>query len=138
VTRGRLPGLLVADGALAAALFPLAGKGPLPLALVTLIAALIAAGHDIGFAGLSDVIPAPQRGLAFGVVTAVYSLGGIVGPAVVGSLVNGSATKLDGYTTAFVGLGVAVLAGGLLELALVHPERDAALLRSAATEPQHS
>ncbi|SEL79851.1 MFS transporter [Streptacidiphilus jiangxiensis] len=131
-TRGRLPGILVAVGALGNLLFPLAGRGGPALCLIVLGASLVAAGYGISFAGLSDVVPARQRGLAFGVVTAVYSLGGIIGPAVMGGLVHGSAVPLDGYTRGFLGLGVALLAGGVPALVLVHPERDAARLRAAA------
>ncbi|MET8100861.1 MFS transporter [Streptomyces sp. NPDC005236] len=133
-TRGLLPGALVIAGGVCGMLFPSVGKGPLLLLLVALSGGFVAAGYGIAFAGLSDVVPPSQRGPAFGFVTAVYSLGGIAGPAVAGALVAGSATRAGGYTETFVGLGAVVLVGGLLALALVHPERDVALLHKAAAD----
>ncbi|MGW1676194.1 MFS transporter [Saccharopolyspora sp. NPDC002376] len=132
VTRGVLPGALVLTGGLTTIAFSMLEAGVLQMVLIVLTSCLTPAGYGIAFAGLADVAPARQRGAVFGIVTAFYSLGGIIAPVVIGKLVGASEKSADGYGQGFLILGVALLIGGLAALVLVNSDRDAAKLAARA------
>jgi MFS family permease len=120
----------VLAGSLATACFPLMEKGGPQILMIALSSALNSAGYGVAFAGLSDVVPARQRGTVFGIVTAVYSMGGVIAPIATGALVGGAATKAIGYGHGFLLIGVLMAAGSIAAILLVDPERDARDLAS--------
>lgn len=71
---------------------------------------------------------ARQRSTVFGIVTGVYSLGGVVAPLVIGRLVDAGKSAASGYGDGFLVLGVTMLIGAVAALLLVDPDRDAARL----------
>lgn len=134
ITRGVLPAALVLTSAVATVGFPLLDRGAPQIALLTFSACLNSAGYGVAFAGLADIAPAKQRGTLFGIVTAFYSLGGVIAPKVIGKLVTGAPSVLEGYRTGFLVLGVAMAVGGLAAMILVNPERDRARLVKASAQ----
>ncbi|MFE1320912.1 MFS transporter [Kitasatospora phosalacinea] len=136
VTRGLVPGAVVLTGALLSLVYPLLGRGPLFVALVTLSTCCVGGGYAVVFAGLSDLVPSRHRTAAFGVVVAAYSVGAVIAPALVGALVAAAHPALDGYRTAFLLIGAALVAGSAAGLLLIDPERDAARLAAPVTAPQ--
>ncbi|MGW6461790.1 MFS transporter, partial [Streptomyces sp. NPDC055078] len=131
-TRGVLAGGVVVFAGLATVTFPLLDRGAALLVLVVVSGSLTSAGYGVAFAGLSDVVPAGQRGLVFGIITAVYSIGGIVAPAVMGVVVNSSADPKDGYGQGFMILGFVMIVGAVISILMVNPERDVAKLSALA------
>ncbi|MFJ7420972.1 MFS transporter [Streptomyces uncialis] len=130
-SRGLLAGSLVLGAGVATLIFPVLDRGAPQMILIVLSSCLNSAGYGIAFTGLADIVPAAQRGTVFGIVTGVYSLGGIIAPMVVGSLVSGGSSVAAGYGDGFLVLGLTMIAGAVAALFLVHPERDAAKLAAA-------
>lgn len=128
ITRVVLPAVLVLASAVCTIGFSSLGRGPLQMVLLILGSCLNSAGYGAAFAGLGDVAPVKQRGTVFGIVIAVYSLGGVLAPLVIGRLTASGASTADGYGNGFLVLGVTMLVGALAALLLADPDRDAAKL----------
>ncbi|MEU5979946.1 MFS transporter [Streptomyces sp. NPDC047315] len=129
---------LAAVGGLSTVAFSLLDGGTVQILLIVVGASLTSAGYGIAFAAVSDVVPARQRGGAMGVIVAVYSLGGIIAPLVLGGLVDSAATPGEGYAQGFLLIGVLVIVGAAVCAALADPERDARKLSAmsgAGPEP---
>jgi len=56
---------------------------------------------------------------------AIGASAGLLAPYIMGSVVETAATPLAGFNTGFMICGVIMLAGGLIGMALIRPERDA-------------
>ena len=125
LARGVFCAALVGASGLGIIAFALLDRGPLQMVLIVVSAGLGAAGWGVAFTAVSDVVPAAQRGVVMGVIVAVYSMGGVVAPIVLGGLVDAAATPLDGYVTGFVTLGVVMIVGSVAGTLLIHPDRDA-------------
>lgn len=132
VTRGVLPAALVITAGVCTIAFSSLDRGAPQMVLLILSSCLNAAGYGVAFAGLADVVPARQRGTVFGIVTAVYSLGAVVAPIVIGRLVASGDSVAEGYGDGFMLLGITMIIGAALALTLAHPDRDAAKLAARA------
>ncbi|MEU5979167.1 MFS transporter [Streptomyces sp. NPDC047315] len=135
VTRGILPSAMVIASGLCTMAFSALERGHWQMALLILSSCLNSAGYGAAFAGLADVIPAKQRSMAFGILTAVYSLGGVIAPVVIGRLVASGETAAAGYGDGFMLLGAVMTVAATAALFLTSPDRDAAkLVRIAAKD----
>lgn len=76
----------------------------------------------------ADICPPRQRGAVLGIYVAVYSLTGVIAPAVTGALVENAASQEAGFDQMFLFSGGLLLVGGLLSALLINPERDRARL----------
>ncbi|MEU5979679.1 MFS transporter [Streptomyces sp. NPDC047315] len=135
ITRGILPGAFVLASAVATLTFPLLEAGVVQMALIVASSCLNSAGYGVAFAGLADVAPAKQRGVVFGIVTAVYSLGAVIAPVVIGKLVASGDSAAAGYGAGFTVLGVTMAVGAIAALFLVNPSKDAAKLAAQCGDP---
>jgi DHA2 family methylenomycin A resistance protein-like MFS transporter len=98
---------------------------PYPL----LIVPLVAAGFGMSFtmpAATTAVVegaPAERAGLAAGAINASRQVGGVIGVALLGALVSGSATFIPGLRIALIVSGAAFLSGAVLTAVTVrrHP-----------------
>ncbi|MER6912713.1 MFS transporter [Streptomyces sp. NPDC000594] len=133
LTRGILPGAMVLASGVCTIAFSSLDRGVPQMVLLVLSSCLNSAGYGVAFAGLADVVPAKQRGVVFGIVTGIYSLGGVVAPLVVGRLVSAGESVALGYGDGFLVLGVTMIVGALAALLLVNPARDAAKLTAERT-----
>ena len=81
---------------------------------------------------LGEFTPVSQRGAVIAIYGAIYTLAGILAPYIMGSVISGAATPLEGYLDGFKILAVILIAAGGLGLALLWPntERER-VLRSA-------
>ncbi|MFI6285506.1 MFS transporter [Streptomyces sp. NPDC051018] len=133
-TRGILPSVMVLASGLCTVAFSALERGPWQMTLLILSSCLNSAGYGAAFAGLADVIPAGQRSMAFGIITAVYSLGGVIAPVVVGKLVASGESSAAGYGDGFLVLGISMALAAAAALLLTGPDRDAAKLAALAAK----
>ncbi|MFI0977280.1 MFS transporter [Streptomyces sp. NPDC021093] len=93
--------------------------GPMAVALVMLTAAQTA---------VARITPPSQRGVALGALVAVFALGGIASPLVLGRIVDGAATATAGYENGWLVTAALLLVTGVLAALFLRPERDAGRL----------
>lgn len=135
VARGALSGALIAASGASMVLFTQLDRGWLQMTFLTLAFSLNTSAWGVVVSALSDVVPRTQRGTALGAFVAVYSMGGVLAPMMLGGFVGAAATKADGYGHGFLVTGVIMLVGVLAALPFVRPERDARRLREAVPAP---
>ncbi|HXP04473.1 MAG TPA: MFS transporter [Stellaceae bacterium] len=119
----------VAAGVLIVIALPIAA-GALQIVLLAAGFAIGGAIYTLGPAIIGEITPEAQRGTMLGVISAVYSLAGLVAPAVTGRVIAAGPTAHDGYIHAFMLSGAIVAAGGIAGLLLIHPEADRARFRA--------
>ncbi|MFJ4713483.1 MFS transporter [Streptomyces sp. NPDC088785] len=90
--------------------------GPMALALVMITAAQTA---------IARITPPAQRGIVLGALVAIFALGGIVSPLVLGRIVDSAATATAGYENGWLCTAALLLVTGLLAALFMRPERDA-------------
>jgi ACS family D-galactonate transporter-like MFS transporter len=107
------------------AILPYVPSTAVKLALTTLGLALPSAIYVISNAVVAEITPAVQRGALLATGAAVASSAGLLAPYIMGSVIETAATQLDGFNTGFFMCGIIMLAGGVIAIALVNPEREA-------------
>ena len=125
VARGILGGAGVALGGVAMALMPFVPGAGVKVALTTLGVALPSVIYVISSAVVGEVTPVAQRGALLAISTAISTSAGLLAPYVMGSVVEGAATPIAGFNTGFMICGLIMLAGGIIGMALIRPERAA-------------
>jgi len=73
---------------------------------------------------ISELTPHPQRAAMLAITTSVVTFAGVLAPRIMGSMIQNASTPLAGYEQGYVILGVLLLAGGLIGLLFIRPERD--------------
>ena len=139
VARGIFSGACVALGGAALAVMPYVPGIPAKIALTTIGIAIPSVIHVISHAIVSELTPVAQRGALLAIGTAVGTSAGLLAPFVTGSVIETAATPLAGFYTGFIICGIIMLAGGLVGMVLIRPERDAqrraSIIRTAAVNP---
>jgi MFS family permease len=135
VARGVLGGGSVALGGAALAMMPLVPGIPAKIALTTIGIAVPSVIHVLGHTVVSELTPVAQRGALLAIGTAIGTSAGLLAPFVMGSVVDTAATPLAGFNTGFMICGLIMLAGGLIGMALIRPERDAMRWAGAIPAP---
>ena len=128
---------LAAVGGLSTILFAVMDRGPLQMLVIVAGASMASAGYGVAFTAVSDVVPARQRGVVMSVIVAVYSIGGLAAPLVLGRIVDAAPDVAAGYSVGFVVVGVILLIGAAISALMMNPERDTAKLRAAAENHPH-
>jgi hypothetical protein len=77
---------------------------------------------------VSEFVPVRQRGAILAIGNAFGTAAGLLAPYVMGDIVEKAATPAQGYFDGFFVCGVIMLAGGLIGVAFIRPEREAARL----------
>jgi MFS family permease len=118
-------------------LLPHVVPGPLMIALLVVGSGLCGSIYVVCAPMIGEFTPVSQRGAVIAIYGALYTLAGILAPAVMGSVIQSSATMLDGYMTGFTINAVIMIASGLLGLLLLWPNTERARLMAAeAAEPK--
>jgi MFS family permease len=127
---------LVVGGAILAML-PYAAPGWPMIALLVTGPGLCGSIYVVCAPMIGEFTPVSQRGAVIAIYGALYTLAGILAPAVMGSIIQSSATLLDGYMTGFTINAVIMIASGLLGLLLLWPNTERArLMAEEAAEPK--
>ncbi|MDQ1060728.1 MFS family permease [Arthrobacter globiformis] len=121
-------GFLITGG-LALACLPLLGVPIAVVAVLILGYGCMSVALPMMNAVISQIVPVAQLSSTIGIFLALQNLSGLIAPSLVGILVEKAAIPLEGFSLSYQIFGVAILAGGLLTLLLVNPERDAAKLQ---------
>jgi len=85
---------------------------------------------------LGEFTPVSQRGAVISIYGAIYTLAGIVAPAVMGKVIQNAGGMLEGYLTGFTINAVILVAAGLLGLLLLWPNTERARLMAQAAQPK--
>ena len=126
VARGFLGGACVTLGGAALAVMPYLPTVPVKIALTTIGVALPTVIYVISNTVVSEVTPVAQRGGLLAIGTAVSTSAGLLAPYVMGRVIERAASPLDGFNTGFMICGAIMLIGGVIGMALIRPEREAA------------
>jgi MFS family permease len=134
VARGVLGAVPLIVGGAILAFIPYVGTGGLMIALLVIGPGLSGSIYVVCAPMLGEFTPVSQRGAVIAIYGAIYTLAGIIAPAVMGSVIQHAAVPLDGYLTGFTINAVILIASGLLGLLLLWPNTERA--RLIAREPQ--
>jgi MFS family permease len=85
---------------------------------------------------LGEFTPVSQRGAVIAIYGAIYTLAGILAPAVMGSVIQRSPELVEGYMTGYTINAVILIASGVLGLLLLWPNTERARLLGQAPEPK--
>jgi len=77
---------------------------------------------------LAEITPSAQRGAILGLASAVGTSAGIFAPTIMGWVLGHSATPLEGFNLGYQICGAVTIAGGLIGLIFLQPERQRAQL----------
>ena len=73
---------------------------------------------------ISELTPHPQRAGMLAITTSVVTFAGVLAPRIMGSMIQNASTPLAGYEQGYIVLGMLLLAGGIIGLLFINPERD--------------
>jgi MFS transporter, ACS family, D-galactonate transporter len=125
MARGVFGGGCVALGGIAMLIMPHMPTIPLKIAMTTIGISLPSVIYVFSHAVVSEVTPVAQRGALLAIGNAVGTSAGLLAPYIMGSVIETAATPLDGFNTGYVICGIIMLIGGIIGMALMHPEREA-------------
>jgi MFS family permease len=119
------------------AMLPHVQPGGLTIALLVVGSGLCGSIYAVCPPMLGEFTPVSQRGAVLAIYGALYTLAGILAPAVMGSVIQHAATPFDGYMTGYTVNAVIMMASGLLGLALLWPNTERGrLTREDAAQPK--
>jgi MFS family permease len=122
VARGVLAGSALILGGLALLAAAYVASIGLKIILVLTGVALPSIVYPISPAILAEITPPRQRGAILGINSAVGTSAGVVAPYLMGSVIEGAASALEGYSLGFSVCGVVTLVGGIIGLLFLNPE----------------
>jgi MFS family permease len=120
---------LVLGGAIMAALPYFRDSTGTLIALLVVGSGLCGSIYVVCAPMIGEFAPVSQRGAVIAIYGALYTLAGIMAPAVMGSTIQHSATPLDGYFEGYTINAVVMMVSGLLGLLLLWPNTERARLR---------
>lgn len=108
-----------------------------PLALLLVVVAFSAgtAQTPLVNAAIADTCPAGKRSAALGISYAVAAVASLLAPYVTGRLIDAAPTQSTGFTHAFDIAGWLLVAGGVMSMLVIRPDRDAARHAAAPRRP---
>jgi MFS family permease len=126
----------VAIGGIALTAMPFVPGSALKIAMVVVGIAVPAVIYVMGHAMVSEFTPVPQRGAMLAINNAVATSAGLVGPYVMGSVVqdaiNAGASVADGYMHGFMICGLVALSCGIIGMLFLRPQHEAARFARSA------
>jgi MFS family permease len=126
---------LIVGGSILAVISHIEGAG-LQIALLVTGSGLCGSIYVVCAPMLGEFTPVSQRGAVISIYGAIYTLAGILAPAVMGRAIQRTPGLLDGYMTGFTINGVILIGSGLLGLLLLWPDSERARLLGEARQPK--
>jgi MFS family permease len=127
--RGVFGGASVAIGGLALIAMPFVPGAALKITMMVIGIALPAVIYIMGHAMMSEFTPVSQRGAVLSVNNAVATSAGLIGPYIMGSVVQDAmragSSVADGYMHGFMICGVVALGCGVLGILFLRPQHQA-------------
>jgi predicted MFS family arabinose efflux permease len=114
-------------------LVPRVDSSALQLALLVLGSGLCGAIYVVCPAMLGEFTPVSQRGAVISIYGAIYTLAGIAAPYVMGNVIEGAASPLEGYMNGYCILAGVLIMAGVAGLALLWPNLER--VRMARAQP---
>jgi MFS family permease len=114
-------------------LVPRVDSSAVQLALLVFGSGLCGAIYVVCPAMLGEFAPVSQRGAVISIYGAIYTLAGVIAPYVMGNIIEGAATPIDGYMNGYRVLASVLIVAGLAGLALLWPHLERARLGRART-----
>ena len=134
IARGVLGSVpLVIGGLILTAMPHVQGSG-LQLALLVIGSGLCSAIYVVCPPMLSEFTPVSQRGAVIAIYGALYTLAGVIAPAVMGNVIQRAGSMIDGYMTGFTINAVIMVTSGVLGLLLLWPNSEKARLSRGAPQ----
>lgn len=131
VARSLIGGGAVSLGGIALIVMPHVEAPMLNLALLVLGISLPSVIYVLSPAIVSEFTPVSQRGAMLTIITAVATSAGLLAPYVMGRVIETGATASEGFHQGFLICGVVSLIGGLIGIAFLRPEAEAARFAAA-------
>jgi MFS family permease len=126
---------LIVGGAILAVLPYVHGAG-LQIAFLVAGSGLCGSIYVVCAPMIGEFTPVSQRGAVIAIYGALFTLAGIVAPAVMGSVIQRAGNMLDGYMTGFTINAVILVASGVLGLLLLWPNTERARLTAQSVQPK--
>src|SRR5207244_3092844 len=115
---------------------PYVEPGALQIALLVTGSGLSGSIYVVCAPMISEFTPVFQRGAVISIYGAIYTLAGILAPAVMDSMIQRASSLLQGYMTGFTINAVILIVSGLLGLLLLWPNTERARLMGGTRQPQ--
>jgi MFS family permease len=96
----------------------------LPLVMVAFAVCGIA--YALGPTLIGEISPVHQRGAMLGISNGIFTTAGLVAPWLMGHIVDVGVNPAQGFRDGFMLGGLLIAAGGVVAMALIHPESDLA------------
>jgi MFS family permease len=132
--RGVLGAAPLIVGGLILATLPYVAPGGLMIALLVVGSGLCGSIYVVCAPMIGEFTPVSQRGAVISIYGALYTLAGIIAPAVMGSVIQRATSQFDGYITGFTINAVIMVVSGALGLLLLWPNTERARLLGAARQ----
>lgn len=97
--------------------------------LVMVAFAVCSVTYALGPPLIGEISPVRQRGAMLGISNALFSTAGLIAPWLMGHIVDVGANPAEGFRDGFMLAGVLIIAGGLIAMILIGPEKDLARFR---------
>ncbi|WP_027577010.1 MFS transporter [Bradyrhizobium sp. WSM1743] len=135
VARGVLGSVPLVIGGLILAMMPHVQGAGLQIAFLVVGSGLCGAIYVVCPPMLGEFTPTSQRGAILAIYGALYTLAGIIAPAVMGATIQRAGSTLDGYLTGFTINAVVMVGSGVIGLLLLWPNTEhVRLTRGAAAQ----
>ncbi len=112
------------------------GSPALQIALLVAGSALSGAIYVVCAPMISEFTPVSQRGAVISIYGAIYTLAGIMAPAVMGSVIQHASSPLEGYMSGFTINAMVLMASGCLGLLLLWPNVERVRLMGEGGQPK--
>lgn len=132
VARGVLGSVPLVIGGLILAMMPHVQGAGLQIALLVVGSGLCGAIYVVCPPMLGEFTPTSQRGAILATYGALYTLAGVIAPAVMGAMIQRAGSTVDGYMTGFTINAVIMVGAGVLGLLLLWPNTERARLTGGA------
>jgi MFS family permease len=136
IARGVLGSVPLAIGGLILTVMPHVQGSGLQIALLVVGTGLCGAIYVVCPPMLGEFTPASQRGAVIAIYGALYTLAGIIAPAVMGNVIQRAGSMMDGYLTGYTINAVVMVVSGVLGLLLLWPNTEKARLTRGGSAPE--